>query len=151
MGLSSHRLPVELKNYIFELLLPSRDEWGEFLAFERPKDPVMPSYLTSVCRGWRDIAWSNPLLWSTMHIALEHEPRHLIIESNQFRARLDPALSDLASHSSHRCPRQGGSEEELKTVIDAISQCSNRWHSLSLDIPLSCYAPFFTVTSSVVF
>jgi hypothetical protein len=30
----------------------------------------MPLYLTSVCRDWRDIAWSNPLLWSTIHIRI---------------------------------------------------------------------------------
>jgi len=68
-GTLIHRLPVELKNHIFELLLPSRDEWGEIPATERT---VMSSYLNSisVCRGWRDIALSNPFLWSTMHIAL---------------------------------------------------------------------------------
>lgn len=32
--------------------------------------------------------------------------------------------------------------EELKGVIHAINQCSNRWHSLSLDIPLKM-TPFF--------
>ena len=30
-GTIIHRLPVELKNRIFELLLPSRDEWGEIV------------------------------------------------------------------------------------------------------------------------
>src|SRR5260221_303938 len=65
-GSLMNRLPVELKNHIFELLLPSRDEWGKI-----PRTwTVMPSFLAtiSVCRGWRNVALSNPFLWSSMHI-----------------------------------------------------------------------------------
>jgi len=66
-GTLIHRLPVELKNRIFELLLPSRDEWGEI------DGTGMQSFLAtiSVCRGWRNVALSNPFLWSAMHIDLE--------------------------------------------------------------------------------
>ena len=68
-GTLVNRLPVELKSHIFELLLPDRDEWGEILATERM---TMRSFLASisVCRGWRDVALSNPFLWSTIHVAL---------------------------------------------------------------------------------
>jgi hypothetical protein len=37
---------------------------------------------------------------------------------------------------------EGLSQEELKGVIDAVSQCSNRWHSLSLDMPSSLLRAF---------
>src|SRR5258708_11380954 len=52
-GTLIHQLPVELKNRIFELLLPSRDEWGEI------NGGGMQSFLAtiSVFRGWRDVAF----------------------------------------------------------------------------------------------
>ena len=60
-GTLIHRLPVELRSQIFELLLPSRNEWGEIPLEERT---TMPLFLTSisVCKGWRDIALENPFL-----------------------------------------------------------------------------------------
>jgi len=137
-GTLIHRLPVELKNYIFELLLPSRDEWGEFSHTELS---VMPSYFGSVCRGWRDVVWSNPSFWTTIHIVLGQEST-------------SGALSRIGSVNdwilrSRSLPLQivlrdeGGSKEQFKAVIDAISQCSSRWHSLSLDLPwtLNAYLP----------
>src|SRR5258708_22303470 len=68
-GTLIHRLPIELKNRIFELLLPSRDEWGVICGTAMTP---MYSFLASisVCRGWRDIALSNPFLWSTMHMEI---------------------------------------------------------------------------------
>jgi hypothetical protein len=123
-----HRLPTELRNYIFELLLPSRTEWGRI-----PSRILMPSHLASICRSWRDIAWSNPLLWSTMHIAVgttsEPSIRINFMHCWFLRSRTLPLTLHVRVHD------QQGVEEELRGVIDAISQCSNRLHSLSLDIP----------------
>src|SRR5258708_2996220 len=53
-GTLIHRLPAELKNYIFELFLPLRDEWGESHEIGRPSKSVKPLNLTSICRNWRD-------------------------------------------------------------------------------------------------
>src|SRR5258707_13743591 len=63
------RLPLELKNRIFELVLPTRDEWGDQVGRWPPRRET-PLYLTSICKNWRDIARSNPLLWSTVPIVL---------------------------------------------------------------------------------
>jgi hypothetical protein len=89
-GTLIHRLPVELKNRIFELLLPSRDEWGAIPETERT---VMSSYLDSisVCRGWRDIALANPFLWSTIQIALGTS--NPSIRFNDWILRSQPCLS----------------------------------------------------------
>ena len=64
-----HRLPLEIRHYTLELLRPRQDEWGNI---QNPGKPsrVMPLYLTSICKSWRDIAWSNPSLWSTIRIVL---------------------------------------------------------------------------------
>jgi len=123
-GTLIHRLPVELKNHIFELLLPSRDEWGLIPATERT---VMSSYLNSisVCRGWRDIALSNPFLWTTMHIALR---TFNSIRFNDWilRSQNLPVTFHLqATDSKNRL------ERSREFLADTFSQCSNRLQSFS--------------------
>ena len=140
-GTLINRLPVELKYYIFELLLPLRDEWGTLPGIG--DRTIMPSYLTSICRSWRDIALSSPSLWSTMHIALgthnsKSDPcsRINFVHDWILRSRPLPLTLHVVVHD------KGFPEEELKGVIDATSQCSNRWHSLSLDMPLNLLEDF---------
>jgi hypothetical protein len=134
-----HRLPVELSNYIFELLLPSRNEWGE-ISRCKPRRIVMPSYLASICRSWRDIAWTNPSLWSAMHITVgkTSDPSSDIDFVQGWILRSQTLPLTLHIHSSN----EEGVDETVKGVIDAISQCSNRWHSLSLQIPFRFLHPF---------
>jgi len=129
------RLPVELKNHIFELLLPPRDEWGEVPGEVVGMRTVKPSYLASICRGWRDIACSNPFLWSNVHIAL---PRKFPTSDRSSRISFlyDWMLRSRALPLTLHIVVQDGSEEELKGVIDVISRSSDRWRSLSIDIPL---------------
>ena len=133
-GTLIHRLPAELKNYIFELFLPLRDEWGESHEIGRPSKSVKPLYLTSICRNWRDTAWSNPTLWSAMHFAFGTRsttcsPSSQInfVHDWILRSRTMPLTLHIVVHNSE-------GEEQLKGVIDAISQCSNKWHSLSIDM-----------------
>jgi len=125
-GTLMHRLPVELKNHIFELLLPSRDEWGEIPATERT---VMSSYLNtiSVCRGWRDIALSNPFLWSTMHIALGTSSRFndWILRSQNLPVTFHLQATD----------RKNSLERSREFLADTFSQCSNRLESFSFVVP----------------
>ena len=133
-----HRLPAELKNLIFKLLLPSRDEWG---AIGNPSRVIMPLCLTSVCRSWRDIAWSNPLLWSTIHISLgkkvstSHSNRINFVHKWILRSRTMPLTLHIVVHD--------GLEEGMESLLDTISQSSNRWHSLSLEIPSVEVLPTF--------
>jgi hypothetical protein len=121
------RLPVELKNRIFELLLPSRGEWGEI---DRTK---MRSFLAtiSVCREWRDVALSNPFLWSTMHIDLGKSNPSSRINDWILRSRTLP----LTLHIQDFWRDNKGLEQSRKVLADAMSLCSNRLQSLSLNIP----------------
>jgi len=130
-GSLMHRLPIEIKNYIFELLQPLRDNWGRI---DVP-GIIMPLYLTSVCRSWRDIAWSNPFLWSTIHIGIGRRisrtsDRINFVREWILRSRTTPLTLHLDLHRAdvHE------DDEEFKGLIDAISQSSNRWHSLSFKI-----------------
>ena len=137
-----HRLPVELKNHIFELLLPPRDEWGEIPDTQRT---VMPTYLASICRGWRDIAWSDPFLWSTAHIALGRsdstpDPFNFVHDWIQRSQTLPLTFHIQVVDRGKRGLER--SRKALYPVLDAMSQGSNRLHSLSLDIPFVILSAF---------
>jgi hypothetical protein len=115
---TTHRLPLELKSRIFELVLPTRDEWGNIVRVGGPRGK-MPPYLTSVCKSWRDIAWSNPSLWSTIPIVLG-APSTSDPSWVDFVSRLDRALSDLASQSSHHHLPQLGRRLRRRRLRRAI-------------------------------
>jgi hypothetical protein len=70
-GTLFHRLPTELSNYIFELFLPLRTEWGEIRSPLNEATVMSPSYLASICRNWRETAWSNRSLWSSIQLFFE--------------------------------------------------------------------------------
>ncbi len=75
-------------------------------------------------------------LWSTIHIKFEWtapSSRINILHDWILRSRTLPLTLYVDI---------GDSTEELKGVIDVISQCSNRWHSLSLDMPLELLRTF---------
>jgi len=123
-GTLIHRLPVELKNRIFELLLPLRNEWGEI------KGTRMHSLLAiiSVCRGWRDVALSNPFLWSTMHIELGKSMSPSGINDWILRSKTLPITLHIRSVDRNN----KDFKRSRKVLADVMSLCSNRLQSLSL-------------------
>jgi len=137
-----HRLPLELKNRIFELVLPTRDEWGSLqVGWPRGKSP---SYLTSICRNWRDIALSNPFLWSTIPIVLgapsTSDPGwvNFVYDWIQ-RSRNSPPTLHISTFDNDGSKEDilDDMEEQLNNVLGVMVQCPNEWQSLSLDIPIS--------------
>jgi len=137
-GTLMQQLPVELKNHVFEHLLPSRDEWG---VIPRTEKTAMRSYMDSisVCKGWRNVALSNPSLWSTMHITLgisdsSSQVNDWVLRSGTLPLTLHIQVTD---HND-----QEWSRRVLASILDALSRCSNRLQSLSLDIPFSVLCSF---------
>jgi len=121
------RLPIELKNRIFELLMPeseSQDEWGI-------DGTGVHSFLStiSVCKGWRDVALSNPFLWSKIHIDLRTSYETFSrINDWTLRSRNLPLTLHIQVNNDTIDPER---------VLDALSRCSNRLKSLSLNIMFS--------------
>ena len=118
------RLPIELKNRIFELLMPSesQDEWGEIYG------TGVHSFLStiSVCKGWRDIALSNPFLWSKIHIDLRTSYDTISqIDDWTLRSRNLPLTLHIQVDNDTIDPER---------VLDVLGRCSNRLQSLSLNI-----------------
>ena len=128
------RLPLELKSHIFELVLPTREEW------DRGLKGRMPPHLTSICKGWRDIAWSIPVLWSTIPIVLGKTSTYdsslvkfvhkWILRSRNLPLTLHIQLSNFRTG----CKK---SEKQLFDVFEVMSRYPNQWRSLSLEIPYS--------------
>jgi hypothetical protein len=125
-GALIHRLPTEIMHHIFELLSPTRTEWGGIIGIQ---PPAIQLY-TSVCRNWRDLAWSNPFLWSTIQITLGRRapPSDTPNPTNFVR---DWVLRSQTLPLTFHIVEKGCSELDLKVII---SQCSNRCRSLSLDV-----------------
>jgi len=124
-GTLIHRLPVELINRIFELLLPPRDEWGEI---KRTGRPLTRRFLAtiSLCRGWRDVAFSNPFLWSTMDTDLKISNLSSRINDWILRSRTLPLTLHIQCFDTSKI------EQSNKILADTMSFCSNRLQSLSL-------------------
>jgi len=123
-----NRLPIELKNHIFKLLLPSRDEWG--VTPRRERNAMLACI--SVCRGWRDIALSNPFLWSSMHIVLRTPNLSNRINDWILRSQTLPVTYHIRIDDNKEYLKQS-----REAVADVMSRCSHRLQSLSLDAPLS--------------
>ena len=122
------QLPVELKSYIFELLVvPSRNEWGQILR-------IGPRLSAGI-----------GVLWSTMHISigthasmLDPFGRIKIVRDWLQRSRTLLLTLHIVGHPGFL----KGSKEESKGIIGVINQCSDRWHSLSLNIPSELFCAF---------
>jgi hypothetical protein len=137
-----HRLPLEIKNRIFELALPTRDKWGRGVQVGWPRGRT-PSYLSSICRNWRDIAQSNPFLWSTIPMVLgapsTSDPSWVgFVHDWIQRSRNSPLrlhISVFENDGSEDDMEEYEIEEQLNDVLDVMAQCPNEWQSLSLNIP----------------
>jgi hypothetical protein len=107
------------------------------------KGAKTPSYLSSICRNWRDIAQSNPFLWSTIPIVLgapsTSDPSWVdfvydwIQRSRNLPLRLH--ISIFENDGSEDDMEEYEIEGQLSDILDVMAQCPNEWQSLSLNIP----------------
>ncbi|KAK7012854.1 F-box domain-containing protein [Favolaschia claudopus] len=107
-------LPVEITSEIFLSLLSSSPP-----SFPRPYPRVAPILLTQVCRTWRNIAYSLPRLWATLHLSFPYPWRRKV---------------------------QQWSNEYTSFIRDWLRRAGTAPLTLSLVLPLSrCYSaePFF--------
>ncbi|EDR04080.1 uncharacterized protein LACBIDRAFT_330902 [Laccaria bicolor S238N-H82] len=123
-------LPAEIKAAIFykavQLPCPLYDGEG---------DPVItPFFLGKICRDWRDLVWSSPLLWSNIRLCVTR--RRCKAQANLLR----DWLSRAASCPLSVCLTSGEEPEawdynppvEILTIFVSISA---RWKQAELYIP----------------
>ncbi|KDR67519.1 hypothetical protein GALMADRAFT_258139 [Galerina marginata CBS 339.88] len=125
------QVPTEVVARIFELcvLEPLGASYREMTKNERR----MPLIIGSVCRVWRQIAFSTPQIWTSIsiHLGNRHRPAqsgptyYTLAEEWLSRSR-DLPLSVHVYGDEH--------SEEIR-LLELLSQHSSRWECLDLALP----------------
>jgi len=124
------KLPQDVLAVVFSFCLP---DYTEFYTSLSKYDLSAPLILGAVCKDWREIAWSNPRLWSTMAIN---------IPSSNFESQTSVAHEWLSR--SGRLPlsirivrKQYDSTFRPAFIIflAVVNGESSRWHTLHLFVP----------------
>ncbi|KAJ7878196.1 hypothetical protein B0H13DRAFT_1722370 [Mycena leptocephala] len=94
--------------------------------------PLSPSFLCRICRRWRDIALSTPVLWSTMQLELD-EPTLYPQQLRILEAWLQRSGSCPLSISLER--EEDYSEISASVFVDAVFRHSARWLDMEFILP----------------
>ncbi|KAJ7776185.1 hypothetical protein B0H16DRAFT_1505935 [Mycena metata] len=119
-------LPPEILQETFAACMPTRHD-------AIMHSSQMPLVLGRVCRIWRSLSLSTPMLWSSMHVVV---PAADDVASALVRERCD-ALQLWVDRSGH-CPLSISMfvpysfEQNLRPFVDVIIPYSHRWKSLKL-------------------
>lgn len=128
-------LPVEIISEVFSFCLPTFDPKSDI---PNPGDAFTPFVFGAVCASWRRIAWSTPMLWSTLTFRLT-SPLNIHTQVNlleEWLARSGQLPLSIRLTSSDDFSWTGVSSEG---VIQAIRKHAHRWHDLIIHLPSSCY------------
>ena len=96
-------LPAEIKAAIFykavQLPCPLYDGDGE-----GEPSVVTPLFLGKICRDWRDLVWSSPLLWSNIHSASQEDAmlKLIFFGTGYLELRVAPFLFALPAGKSQK-------------------------------------------------
>ncbi|KAF9483633.1 hypothetical protein BDN70DRAFT_891538 [Pholiota conissans] len=119
------RLPPEILIYIFRI------------ASQDGERPIPPLFFGSICKEWRDIAWSTPLLWNSVsvHVSRQtHGSQIQLLGDWLLRAKTAPLFIKLTSDDEHEaifC--------SLQTIMDVLVTRSMYWYSLDCLLPPQCH------------
>ncbi|KAF8896876.1 hypothetical protein CPB84DRAFT_1848057 [Gymnopilus junonius] len=122
------QLPPEILIEIFRLVSHSPSETTE---------RHIPLFFGGVCKEWRDIAWSTPLLWNTvsLHVSRKtHGSQVHLLRDWLLRAQESPLHIKLTTDDEHEsifC--------SLRAIMDVLVTRSMYWHSLDCLLPPQCH------------
>ncbi|KIM38127.1 hypothetical protein M413DRAFT_30276 [Hebeloma cylindrosporum] len=139
------KFPPEISSHI---LLLSLQEWDydPFYECSQSHDGIRnelptPFLLSTICRGWRQLARSTPSLWTTVSFTLEKPTKVPLLEAIRDWLLLSGGLPLKIWISSYE-GKNPVSQEMYGPVINALNQHSGRWQKLSLCIPASYFRHF---------
>ncbi|KDR86109.1 hypothetical protein GALMADRAFT_274784 [Galerina marginata CBS 339.88] len=124
----TRKLPLEIISQIFMFFAP---HFSSYTTKKRLR-------LGSICRAWREIAWSTPRLWMSIAIDVcsarkSSVPQNGIDVVNKWLARSgELPLSIFLSNSQQ--PIETSDLTDAYNMINVINQYSSRWHFLSVDL-----------------
>ena len=122
-------LPTEILTKIFKLTCQLEDGLGG--------PPVTPVFLGGICKDWREIAWSTPLLWNmiSLHVSRKvHDSQVHLLRDWLLRANSSPLFIKLTSDD----------EDEsiicsFRAIMDVLVTRSTYWKSLDCLLPPQCH------------
>ena len=128
------QFPPEIISHIFYLTLSHSIfpfHTGDYLSLFK-KDRTTPFILGAVCRYWRAVTWSTPILWSFIVV------RFLALNNNK-----STLVKDWISRSGQHPlsirivfrPIRSTAEADFRFFADIINQCSSRWRHFDLSVP----------------
>ncbi|KAF8162751.1 hypothetical protein B0H34DRAFT_650704 [Crassisporium funariophilum] len=125
------RLPPEILTEIFQVTCQRVTE------SEASNVRITPLFLGSVCKGWREIAWSTPLLWNrlTLHASEEqYGTRALLLQEWLFRAQTSPLFIMLTLEDE-----QEATICSLRAIMGVLVTRSMYWHTFESLLPSQCH------------
>ncbi|PPQ95620.1 hypothetical protein CVT26_008649 [Gymnopilus dilepis] len=135
--------PVEIISTIF-LLYVCDDCWKN--------EELRPGLtLGKICKGWRQVAWSTPNLWTSLIIRPQNSTSMTHVDlAREWLARSGslPISIEFTSRFNEgvRADKELGQVYEEMTKL--FNSCSGRWYSLSLSLPSSSLEAFPTLECS---
>ena len=132
-GLSpTARIPSEVLTEIFQMACQPVDNGH--------KQAVTPLFIGSICRLWRDTAWSTPLLWNTIFLHISgrrHSAQVQLLGDWLSRARLAPLTIKLIAEDEHKF-----TVGAFQAIIRVLVTRSNYWHTFESFLPPQCHHLF---------
>ncbi|KAJ7458736.1 hypothetical protein B0H11DRAFT_2060813 [Mycena galericulata] len=119
-------LPNEITSEIFTQFLPSYPERLNLFG------SLSPSFLCCICRQWRDVALSTPVLWNALRLDLNlprlYERQLHLLELWLQRSGGCPLSLELLH--DHRTP-----DDSTASFVKAIVHHAHRWEEIHLILP----------------
>lgn len=140
------RIPPEISREIFLAYLRPNDPFTTYGIFDHSTTPFT---LGSVCSTWRELAWSMPLLWSSISFDLDHStPSHapLFDEWLSRSGRCPLALRLRCCHNIDQKPLR---RTAVLEIMDVIARFSKRWCHIQFRLNVFCYEALRTVQGRI--
>lgn len=141
-----HRLPTELLGEIFSLCRQSEAEAG----IARYKTPL---WTGQICRYWRTVALSIPLLWNTLHFRLPRTPAKpwLSDKANLARLLIERSGSSLLCIELEDVwyTRRKVNERKIAPFLKIITSTSPRWRTLVVHGDVLACAKFSSIKGHI--
>ena len=98
---------------------------------------ITPLFFGGICKEWREIAWSTPLLWNSLCLSVSrktHGAQTNLLAEWLLRAKSSPLFIKLTSEDEHEaifC--------SLRAILDVLVTRAAYWYSLDCLLPPQCH------------
>jgi hypothetical protein len=140
------RIPSDITSEIFKAYLHEEGETGgreawrgedsSRLGTPNMPQPSLPLLLGSVCKAWREVAWSMPWIWSSISLKLDHPSPHSAILLDEWFSRSGQCALNISLRSIFPNLKR---EDAVQEIIGVVARLSERWRHINFDFPWVYY------------